>query len=109
MKKTVKQFKQDELVAVDWIDTCSNATGNPEHAAPVPRRTVGIFKGVKRKAFVKEKDAVSGKKLEQMRRVLVITDTSDSDCVGQEGWTAIPLPNVLSITGLMLTKKRWTQ
>lgn len=109
MKKTVKQFKDDELICVDWIDTCSNAVGNPEQASPVPRRTVGIFKGVRKKIFVKEKDALTGKKLEQTRRVLVITDTSDSDCVGQEGWTAIPLPNVLSITGLALTKKRWRQ
>jgi hypothetical protein len=100
----LKKFKKDELIAVDWVDTAANPTGSTDNASPVPRRTVGIMVGVRRKEFQRE----DRPRHKATRRVLVMTDTSDSDVAGQEGWTAIPLANVLSMTGLVLTKKRWT-
>jgi len=103
--KTIAGFKKDELVAVDWIDTASNGTAAIETAGTEPRRTVGIYKGVKRQSFASDFEP---KKL-RFRKVLVMTDTRDNSLPGQEGWTAIPLHNVLAITGLMLTKKRWAQ
>jgi hypothetical protein len=101
--RATQPFKKDSMVLVDWIDTANSATGDPDHASPETRHTLGFCKGVKKRSFVNKEQP----KEQRSRQVLVISDTKDDALSGQEGWTAIPLPNVLAITEVVVGKKRW--
>jgi len=88
MKRAPLPFKIGDRVEVEWEDIQINATGDSKDAATATRSTMGYYKGLKTK------------------KLLVIMTHKDDE-PGSEGWTAIPLGNVLSITGVALTEARW--
>lgn len=103
MSRRPMPFELGEMLAVDWIDTAASTTGDPKHAAPETRQTLGFYRGVKSQHFKNS----SAPREKRMKKVLVISDTKDDGLDGQEGWTAIPMANVLAVNELVSGKKRW--
>ena len=103
MKKAKIPFVENDRVEVHWIDTANSATGDPKEAAAEPRSTMGFYKGTRMKKYMNEEMPGETK----AKKVLVISDTKDVNLSAQEGWTAIPIHNVLGIDELIKGERRW--
>lgn len=67
--------KRGDLVRVDWVDICSDATGDPADANLARRQTFGIYREHRSDDDV---------------RAVVISMTIDEDTDEQSGWWIFP-------------------
>ena len=81
MKRKGPQLQRGDVISVSWLDICTDPVGNPDHAVPMRRHTIGIF---------------WGRQDWEGRELLVTTDTLDTDS-DQSGYTVYPVGCIESV------------